>query len=305
MMNLWKNVRTICSTAWEAYKPGRPRTLYLKYVQDLLGDSDGMLQPNNISSLAQDRSGWRNLVVACSAAEWWWWYSTIIKPAYYNLSLLLSLSPSPSPLFSLTFVVITDLTSYFACFLLNTTMLSLQNPFSKFDLVTKYEHAYCYIPLLHAVSAAILTWFCRPPLSDVLLRPQAFSHSPMNTPMARDKDTNSLELSFSRKPSWYSRKQHKIWLKWNNIKGLKLVFYFLFHYTLIRGWTLRILVNHFTRVIQKIHPILIFLPFLLLWVTWDIDHGHSHTQTPAFLSNHCAVYGAHLVLLVHQRHMEF
>ncbi len=34
-------------------KPGRPRTLYLKYVQDLLGDSDGMLQPNNFSSLAQ------------------------------------------------------------------------------------------------------------------------------------------------------------------------------------------------------------------------------------------------------------
>ncbi len=42
---------------------------HLKYVQHLLGDSDGMLQPNKISSLAQDRSGWRNLVVACSAAE--------------------------------------------------------------------------------------------------------------------------------------------------------------------------------------------------------------------------------------------
>ncbi len=74
-------------------KPGRPRTLYLKYVQDLLGDSEGMLQPNNISSLAQDRSGWRNLVVACSAAEWWWWcwllypwnttcYYVFIKTAY-------------------------------------------------------------------------------------------------------------------------------------------------------------------------------------------------------------------------------
>ena len=32
-----------------------------------------MLQPNNFSSLAQDRSCWRNLVVPCSAAEWWWW----------------------------------------------------------------------------------------------------------------------------------------------------------------------------------------------------------------------------------------
>ncbi len=50
-------------------KLGRSCTLYLKYVQDFLGDSDGMLQPNSISSLDQDRSGWRNLVVACSAAE--------------------------------------------------------------------------------------------------------------------------------------------------------------------------------------------------------------------------------------------
>ncbi len=50
-------------------KPGRPHTLFLKCVQHLLGDSDEILQSNNISSLAQDRSGWRNVVVACSAAK--------------------------------------------------------------------------------------------------------------------------------------------------------------------------------------------------------------------------------------------
>lgn len=50
-------------------KPGRPHTLYLQYVQHLLGDIEGMLQPNKIVSLAQDRSSWRKLVVACSAAD--------------------------------------------------------------------------------------------------------------------------------------------------------------------------------------------------------------------------------------------
>ena len=50
-------------------KPGRPRTLYLQYVQHLLGDTEGMLQPNKIVSLAQDRISWRKLVVACSAAD--------------------------------------------------------------------------------------------------------------------------------------------------------------------------------------------------------------------------------------------
>ncbi len=68
--------------------------MFLKYVQDLLGDSGGMLQPNNFSSLAQDRSGWRNLVVACSAAEWWWWR---------HLFLFLSFGCSPGALKSIQY----------------------------------------------------------------------------------------------------------------------------------------------------------------------------------------------------------
>ena len=40
--------------------------LYLQYIQHLLGDTEGMLQPNKIVSLAQDCSAWRNPVVACS-----------------------------------------------------------------------------------------------------------------------------------------------------------------------------------------------------------------------------------------------
>ena len=50
-------------------KPGRPRTLYLKYIQQLMGDFEGMMLPNNIINSAQDRSSWRQLVVACSAAD--------------------------------------------------------------------------------------------------------------------------------------------------------------------------------------------------------------------------------------------
>ena len=44
-------------------KPGRPRLVYLQYIQHLLGDTKGMLQPNKITSLAQDRSAWSNRVV--------------------------------------------------------------------------------------------------------------------------------------------------------------------------------------------------------------------------------------------------
>ena len=50
-------------------KPGRPRTLYLAYIQQLLGDNESMLQEHQIAKLAQDRCEWRKLVVACSAAE--------------------------------------------------------------------------------------------------------------------------------------------------------------------------------------------------------------------------------------------
>jgi len=51
-------------------KPGRPRTLYLKYIQQLIGDGEGIvLLPNDIINLAQDRNRWRQIVVACSAAD--------------------------------------------------------------------------------------------------------------------------------------------------------------------------------------------------------------------------------------------
>jgi hypothetical protein len=50
-------------------KPGRPRTLFPKYIQQLVGDPDGLLQAEQITSMAQDRNNWRKLVVACSAAE--------------------------------------------------------------------------------------------------------------------------------------------------------------------------------------------------------------------------------------------
>ena len=50
-------------------KPGRQRTLYLKYIQCLLGDTNNI--PEKLSELAQDRCGWRKLVtvVVCSAAD--------------------------------------------------------------------------------------------------------------------------------------------------------------------------------------------------------------------------------------------
>ena len=50
-------------------KPGRPRTSYLTYVRELLGDKEGALQEKQIAALATDRRAWRKLVVACSAAD--------------------------------------------------------------------------------------------------------------------------------------------------------------------------------------------------------------------------------------------
>ena len=50
-------------------KPGRQRTLFLGYIQHLLADTDNMIGPDKLSELAQDRCGWRKLVVACSAAD--------------------------------------------------------------------------------------------------------------------------------------------------------------------------------------------------------------------------------------------
>ena len=45
------------------------RTLFLRYIQHLLGDTDNMIGPGKLSELAQDRCGWRKLVVACSVAD--------------------------------------------------------------------------------------------------------------------------------------------------------------------------------------------------------------------------------------------
>ena len=50
-------------------RPGRPRTSYLAYIQRLLGYEEGVIQADQIATLAKDRSAWRSLVVACSAAK--------------------------------------------------------------------------------------------------------------------------------------------------------------------------------------------------------------------------------------------
>lgn len=50
-------------------RPGRQKTSYLAYIQNLLGDNSNLLQADAIAKLALDRSAWRKLVVACSAAE--------------------------------------------------------------------------------------------------------------------------------------------------------------------------------------------------------------------------------------------
>ena len=50
-------------------KPGRPCTSYLAYIQQLLGDNESLMQEEQIAAIANDRSVWRKLVVACSAAD--------------------------------------------------------------------------------------------------------------------------------------------------------------------------------------------------------------------------------------------
>ena len=49
-------------------KPGGQQTLFLKYIQQLLGVSNDMSQ-GQLTNMAQDCCSWRKLVVACSAAE--------------------------------------------------------------------------------------------------------------------------------------------------------------------------------------------------------------------------------------------
>ena len=50
-------------------RPGRQRTSYKTYIQNLIGDDEHYLQSTNIAALANDRSAWRKFVVACSAVE--------------------------------------------------------------------------------------------------------------------------------------------------------------------------------------------------------------------------------------------
>ena len=72
-------------------KPGRQRTLFLTHIQHLLGDTDNMIGPDKLSELAQNRCGWKKIVVACSAADRWWWY-TIETPRYRVFSFAWSMS---------------------------------------------------------------------------------------------------------------------------------------------------------------------------------------------------------------------
>ena len=50
-------------------RPGRPRTSYISYINHVLGYDEHEMSADQIATIAQDRSAWRNLVVACSAAE--------------------------------------------------------------------------------------------------------------------------------------------------------------------------------------------------------------------------------------------
>ncbi|KAI8480549.1 hypothetical protein Bbelb_417290 [Branchiostoma belcheri] len=50
-------------------RPGRQRMSYLTYIQNMLGDTEGDLSPDNIAALAADRRSWNGLVIACVAAD--------------------------------------------------------------------------------------------------------------------------------------------------------------------------------------------------------------------------------------------
>ncbi len=73
MINMGKN--------WEA---GRQSTCFLT-IQHLLRDSGCMFQPDQITSLAQDRKQWKSFVVACSTGDRWWWLSKNFNGKKYNI----------------------------------------------------------------------------------------------------------------------------------------------------------------------------------------------------------------------------
>ena len=71
-----QGVCTVYSTTWEEETRKATNPVSHLYIQLLLGDTDNMIGPDKLSELAQDRCGWKKIVVAYSAANrWWWWWS--------------------------------------------------------------------------------------------------------------------------------------------------------------------------------------------------------------------------------------
>ncbi|XP_066295679.1 uncharacterized protein [Branchiostoma lanceolatum] len=50
-------------------RPGRQKTSYLTYVQNLLGDAEGDLSPEAITAMATDRRMWRGRVIGRCATD--------------------------------------------------------------------------------------------------------------------------------------------------------------------------------------------------------------------------------------------
>ena len=109
---------------------GRPRTSYISYINQVLGYDKHEMSADQIATIAQDRSAWRNLVVACSAAEGWWW-SPLIKGRFFTPSLVLSSVFSSLFYLQLNFRLFTPSTQlyfYRAPRSFNTQTLSMYHP---------------------------------------------------------------------------------------------------------------------------------------------------------------------------------
>ncbi len=74
MMNLWKNMHCMFHHMGIVSQEGLARCTWNMFrtsweiLMECCSQTIFLLWP------AQDGSGWRNPVVACSAAEWWWWW---------------------------------------------------------------------------------------------------------------------------------------------------------------------------------------------------------------------------------------
>ena len=63
-----QGVRIVYSTIWE--EKTRKATNPVSQIHlTPFGDADNMIGPGKLSELAQDRCGWKKLVVACSTAD--------------------------------------------------------------------------------------------------------------------------------------------------------------------------------------------------------------------------------------------